>query len=83
MKLADSTVPLEVQIVGPATSGGVALRRSQVTFGQMSGQVTALYGPSIGAVVTGPTGSLNLTMNLTLDPRAGTLTGQISASSAQ
>ncbi|HVA08161.1 MAG TPA: ferric reductase-like transmembrane domain-containing protein [Acidimicrobiales bacterium] len=83
MKLADSTVPLEVQIVGPATNGGVALRRSQVTFGQMSGQVTALYGPSIGAVVTGPTGSLNLSMNLTLDPRAGTLTGQISASSAQ
>ena len=83
MKLADTTVPLKVQIVGPATNGGVALRRSQVTFGQMSGQVTALYGPSIGAVVTGPTGSLSLTMNLTLDPRAGTLTGQISASSAQ
>ncbi len=83
MKLADTTVPLVVRIVGPAENGGVALRSSQVTFGQMNGQVTALYGPSIGAVVTGPAGSLNLAMNLNLDPRAGTLTGQISASNTQ
>ena len=54
------------------------MRRSQVTFGQLSGQVTALDGSTIGAVVTGPSGSLNLTMNLSLESAAGTLTGQLS-----
>jgi hypothetical protein len=83
MRLADSSVPLQVRIIGPAVNGGVALHRSEVTFGQLHGQVTALDGSTIGANVTGPTGSLSLTMNLSLDPRAGTLTGQLSGGAAQ
>ncbi len=83
MQLADSTAPLTVRIIGPSENGGVAMRRSEVTFGGLSGQVTALDGSSIGAVVNGPSGSLSLTMNLSLDPAAGTLTGQVSGSAVQ
>ena len=83
MRLADTTVPLEVRIIGPAGNGGVTLHRSEVTFGPESGQVTALDGSTIGAFVTGATGSFNLTMNLSLNPGAGTLTGQLSGSPAQ
>jgi methionine sulfoxide reductase heme-binding subunit len=83
MQAADTTVSLVVRIIGPAVNGGVALHRSEVSFGQLSGQVTALDGSSIGAFVNGPTGSLNLTMNLSLNPGAGTLTGQLSGSAAQ
>jgi len=54
-----------------------------VTFGALSGQVTALDGSSVGAVVNGPSGSLSLTINLALDPAAGTLTGQVSGSAVQ
>jgi DMSO/TMAO reductase YedYZ heme-binding membrane subunit len=88
MKLADSSTPLHVLIVGPAENGGVAMRSSQVTFGPLRGQVTALEGATIAAAVSGSsgssgssTGSLNLSMNLALDPQAGTLTGQLSGSS--
>ncbi len=83
LRLADTTVPLQVRIIGPAVNGGVALRRSEVTFGQLNGQVTALDGSTIGANVTGPTGSLSLTMDLSLDPGAGTVTGHLSGSAAQ
>ena len=83
MRLADTSAPLQVRIIGPAVNGGVAMRRSAVSFGPLTGQVTALDGSNIGAVVNGPTGSLNLTMNLSLDPSAGTLTGQVSGSAAQ
>ena len=83
MRLADTSAPLRVQIIGPAVNGGVAMRRSAVTFGPLTGQVTALEGANIGAVVNGPTGSLSLTLNLSLDPGAGTLTGQVSGSAVQ
>ncbi len=82
MRLADSSTPLEVRIVGPAENGGVAMRSSQVTFGPLHGQVTALEGSSIGAVVSGASGSINLSMSLVLNPQAGTLTGQVSGRSA-
>jgi len=83
MQLADTSAPLQVRITGPAVNGGVAMRRSAVSFGPLTGQVTALDGSSIGAVVNGATGSLNLTMNLSLNPNAGTLNGQVSGSAAQ
>jgi predicted ferric reductase len=83
MALADSTAPLQVRIIGPADNGGVAMQRSAVTFGGLSGQVTALEGADIGAVVSGPNGPIELTMRLSLDPSNGTLTGQISGSSSQ
>jgi len=34
-------------------------------------------------VVNGTTGSLSLTLNLSLDPNAGTVTGQVSGSAVQ
>ena len=83
MRLADTSEPLRVQIIGPAVNGGVAMRRSAVSFGPLTGQVTALEGSNIGAVVNGTTGSLNLTLNLSLDPNAGTVTGQVSGSAVQ
>jgi sulfoxide reductase heme-binding subunit YedZ len=83
MQPADTSVPLQVRIIGPAVNGGVALHRSEVTFGQLSGQVTSLDGSTIGAFVTGPTGALNLTMHLSLNSGGGTLTGQLSGSAAQ
>ena len=82
MHPADTTVPLQVRITGPALNGGVALQSSEVAFGQLSGQVTALDGSTIGALVTGPTGSLSLTMNLSLNSGAGTLTGELSGRTA-
>ena len=83
MRPADTAVPLEVRIIGPAANGGVVLHHSEVTFGQLSGEVTALDGSTIGALVSGPSGSLSLTLDLSLDPGAGTLTGQLSGSAAQ
>ena len=83
MQLANTSAPLKVTIIGVAENGGVAMRRSAVSFGSSTGQVTALEGSDIGAVVSGPSGSINLTMNLALDPAAGTLTGQVSGSTAQ
>lgn len=83
MRLADTTAPLVVRIIGPAVNGGVGLHHSEVNFGPLSGQVTALDGSSIGAFVTGSTGSLNLTMNLSLNSAAGTLAGQVSGTAAQ
>ena len=83
MHLADTTAPLEVRIVGPAVNGGISMRRSAVSFGTLTGQVTALDGSNVGAVVSGPSGSISLTMSLSLDPNAGTLTGQISGTSGQ
>ncbi|MGO8824450.1 MAG: ferric reductase-like transmembrane domain-containing protein [Acidimicrobiales bacterium] len=83
MQLGDTTAPLTVRIVGPSENGGVAMRRSVVSFGALTGQVTALDGSSIGAVVNGPSGSLSLTINVSLDAAAGTLTGQVSGSAVQ
>jgi DMSO/TMAO reductase YedYZ heme-binding membrane subunit len=83
LRLTDTSTPLQIRIIGPAVNGGVEMRSSAVSFGPLTGQVTALDGSNIGAVVNGSTGSLNLTMNLSLDPNAGTLTGQLSGSAAQ
>jgi len=83
MALADTSVPLQVRIIGPAVNGGVDMHSSEVTFGHMSGQVTALEGSTIGAVVNGPTGPIDLTMNLSLNPGGATLTGQLSGSAPQ
>jgi methionine sulfoxide reductase heme-binding subunit len=78
MKLGNTPTPLQVRIVGPAADGGVSMRSSQVTFGPLHGHVTALDGATIVAVVSSPSGSLSLSMDLALDPRSGTLTGQVS-----
>ncbi len=83
MRLADTTAPLEVRIVGPAVNGGISMHHSTVSLGTLTGQVTALDGSNVGAVVSGPSGSINLSMSLALDPNAGTLTGQVSGTAGQ
>ena len=82
-RLADTSAPLRIQIIGPAENGGVAMRRSAVSFGPLTGQVTALEGANIGAVVNGASGSLSLTLSLSLNPNTGTFTGQASGSPVQ
>jgi sulfoxide reductase heme-binding subunit YedZ len=82
MHLGNTATPLQVRIIGPAVNGGVSMRRSAVSFGPLSGQVTALDGSNIGALVNGGSGSLDLSMSLSLDPSTGTLTGQVSGSAS-
>lgn len=83
MHLADTSVPLQVVITGRSDSGGVQMRQSAVTFGALSGQVSALDGSSLAAVVSGSSGPISLAIDLSLNPAAGTLTGEISGSAAQ
>jgi DMSO/TMAO reductase YedYZ heme-binding membrane subunit len=80
MRLADTMTPLQVRIEGPAVDGGVELRQSSVVFGPLSGTVTALEGSTIGAVVGGTGGTIDLTLTLVLVPDSGTLSGGLSAS---
>jgi sulfoxide reductase heme-binding subunit YedZ len=81
--LGNTTVPLQIRIVGPAENGGVVLRRSEVTFGPMVGTVTALDGSTVGVVVRGPSGLIGLTLDLSLQQGAGTLTGVASGTALQ
>jgi DMSO/TMAO reductase YedYZ heme-binding membrane subunit len=80
MRLADTATPLTVRITGPASDGGVSMRTSAVGFGPLSGQVTALQGSVVAATVRGAPGPVNLTLQLSLDPASGTLTGQAAGS---
>jgi hypothetical protein len=75
---------LDIRIVGqPLSGGGVAMRSSRVTLGPASnpdrygGRVTALEGTSIGARITGPTGSISLVAQLQIDPRSNAVTGAL------
>jgi sulfoxide reductase heme-binding subunit YedZ len=70
--------PLVVKLNGASVNGGVAMSSSQVTWGPDTGTVTALQGSTIGAKVTGPKGSMDLTMQLNLDQATGTMTGTVS-----
>lgn len=70
--------PLVVTLNGSSTNGGVAMSSSQVTWGPDSGTVTALQGSTIGAKVSGPNGTVDLTIQLNLDQSTGTLTGTVS-----
>jgi DMSO/TMAO reductase YedYZ heme-binding membrane subunit len=73
-----ATTPLVVKLNGGSVNGGVAMSSSQVTWGPDTGSVTALQGSTIGAKVNGPTGSVDLTLQLHLDQSTGTLTGTVS-----
>jgi sulfoxide reductase heme-binding subunit YedZ len=70
--------PLVVTLNGSSVNGGVAMSSSQVTWGPDSGTVTALQGSTIGARVSGPKGSVDLTMQLNLDQATGKVTGTLS-----
>ncbi|MGH8996192.1 MAG: hypothetical protein ACRDYB_09240 [Acidimicrobiales bacterium] len=78
LRTGNTATPLVVKLIGTAVNGGVALSSSQVTWGQSMGSVTALQGSTIGATVTGSTGSVNLIMKLSLNQSNGTLTGTVS-----
>ncbi|HWD52623.1 MAG TPA: ferric reductase-like transmembrane domain-containing protein [Acidimicrobiales bacterium] len=70
--------PLVVTLNGSSVNGGVAMSSSQVTWGPDSGTVTALQGSTIGARVSGPNGSIDLTLQLNLDQATGKVTGILS-----
>ena len=80
MRLADTTTPLTVRIIGPASDGGVSMHSSAVEFGAMRGRVTALDGPVVAATVSDASRTVNLTLQLSIDPASGSLTGQASGS---
>jgi DMSO/TMAO reductase YedYZ heme-binding membrane subunit len=83
LHLADASDPLVAQIAGPAVNGGVEMRRSSVSFGAQHGVVTALDGSTVAAVVGTPSAPLDLAMQLSLDPSAGTVTGQVSGTAGR
>ena len=82
MRLRDTSTPLTVHITGTAVDGGVSMRTSAVAFGPMNGQVTALNGSVVAATVRGPSGSVSLSLDLSLDSASSTVTGQASGTAA-
>jgi hypothetical protein len=79
MRLQGSNVPLAVTLIGTVVNGGVSMTSSSVTFGNENGQVTALQGTTIGATVQGPSGQLDLQMQLSINQSLGTISGTVSA----
>ena len=77
---AASGNPLVVKLIGQAVNGGVAMSTSHVTWGPDSGTVSSLEGSSIGASLTGPTGTIHVALHLSLDQTHGTFTGTMTAS---
>ncbi|HLG68663.1 MAG TPA: ferric reductase-like transmembrane domain-containing protein [Acidimicrobiales bacterium] len=71
---------LTIRLVGYPEGGGVAMTSSSVTFGPDTGTITALDGTSLGARVRGPSGTLQLSMQLNLDRSSGAVTGVLSGS---
>ncbi len=81
MQVQGASAPLQVQLIGRAVNGGVAMSTSKVSFGNERGAVTALDGSSIGATVRGPMGTVNLVIQLSIDQSSGTFSGSVSGSS--
>jgi sulfoxide reductase heme-binding subunit YedZ len=80
---ASTTIaPIVVKLNGRSANGGMAMSSSQVTWGPDSGAVTMLSGASIGASLSGPTGSLHVALGLSLDRAHGTVSGTVSATKA-
>lgn len=78
LQLQDDNAPLTVKLIGDPTSHGVAMTASDVTFGPARGTVTSLEGTTVGASVTGPAGTLHLTMQLDINQSSGVVTGTVS-----
>jgi hypothetical protein len=51
---------------------------SNVTFGTDQGTVTGLNGSNVQATVSGPSGKVDLALQLTIDQNAGTISGTVS-----
>jgi DMSO/TMAO reductase YedYZ heme-binding membrane subunit len=82
LRLAAGGVPLVITLTGTPVGGGVSMNSSQVSLGTDHGEVTGLDGPSISATVSGSGGRVDLTLQVNLDRRTGTVTGTVSGQSA-
>ncbi len=54
---------------------------SSVALGTAQGEVTALDGTAIQATVRGPSGHIDLNMQLSIDQSTGRITGTVAAAS--
>jgi hypothetical protein len=75
--------PLEIVLRGQPDNGGVAMTSSQVTLGSATGHVVSLDGDRLVALL-GPAGraSIQLAVDLSLDPAGGTVSGAVRGQSA-
>jgi sulfoxide reductase heme-binding subunit YedZ len=81
MQLQGSNASLVVKLIGTAVNGGVSMSSSSVTLGTEQGTVTALDGSTIGATVRGPSGHIDLDMQLSINQSTGSITGTVSGTS--
>jgi hypothetical protein len=82
-QLSGAAGTLEIVLRGPPIQGGVAMTSSRVTLDQASGQVVALDGDRVVAVVDPAGGAqVRLDIRLQLDPTGGTVSGVLRAESA-
>jgi sulfoxide reductase heme-binding subunit YedZ len=78
LQVQGTNAPLVVRLSGPAVNGGVSMTSSNVTFGTDQGAVTGLDGSNVQATVSGPSGKVDLVLQLTIDQNAGTISGTVS-----
>lgn len=78
LQVQGTNAPLVVRLSGPAVNGGVSMTTSNVTFGTEQGAVTGLDGSNVQATVSGPSGRVDLALQLTIDQNAGTISGSVS-----
>ena len=81
MHVQGTNAPLVVRLSGPSVNGGVSMTRSSVTFGDEQGIVTGLRGSNIAASAHGPSGTVVLALQLTIDQSNNTVSGSISGTS--
>jgi sulfoxide reductase heme-binding subunit YedZ len=81
MQLQGSNASLVVKLIGTAVNGGVSMSSSSVALGTEQGTVTALDGSTIGATVRGPSGRIDLDMQLSINQSTGSITGTVSGTS--
>jgi hypothetical protein len=81
MQLQGSNASLVVKLIGTAVNGGVSMSSSSVALGTEQGTVTALDGSTIGATVRGPSGRIDLDMQLSISQSTGSITGTVSGTS--
>lgn len=73
----------DLKLLGvPLTGGGVQMSGSSVAYGPYTGQITALQGAHVYATLhDGSGGQLVLSLDLRIDPQAGTATAALHATS--
>jgi sulfoxide reductase heme-binding subunit YedZ len=78
MQVSGTNPPLVVKLLGRGVNGGVAMSSSDVSWGADRGSVTALEGSAIQAELTGPTGTMELSIRVDLNRANGTVSGTVS-----